>query len=400
MAAGRHEHRAQRGPGDERDVERHVVEREHPAPVAVVHLLLQDRGRADSHALPGQVQPEPDDQERGLVERLAQRADHHRRAGQQQRDPGGLAHPLGDLRGDQCGAGVAHRRDDDQHKEVAERGVGAGRPVEVVAVEQDRHQEQDPVQEAVAAGGAQRGGRPAAPRDIPGPGHQAGQHTGQLAAQPARLRLARAVDGPEQIGGHGPGDQAGQHVAQPPDQQGDGRAALAAAGEHVHAEADDPADRGHDPARGRGHRVGHHQLVPGHHVRQRGRQRGQEEPVDPEHQQDADVQRYPELARGHQPGGERHEQRAQQRGPDQDLAARPAVDEHPGERADQRVGQVQHGERGRGRGRVGERGVVEEHVRAEAGGEHPVAGLRDQPGREQPPEIPLAEHDPQVGEER
>jgi len=52
MAVAGEEGRAQRGSGDERDVEHHVVEGEDPAPVRVVHLFLQDRGRADRHALP------------------------------------------------------------------------------------------------------------------------------------------------------------------------------------------------------------------------------------------------------------------------------------------------------------------------------------------------------------
>src|ERR1700685_3931871 len=40
---------------------------------------------------------------------------------------------------------------DHQQGEVAERRVAVAAPVEVVAVEQDRHQQQDPVEEAVAA---------------------------------------------------------------------------------------------------------------------------------------------------------------------------------------------------------------------------------------------------------
>ena len=71
MAVAGDERRAERGPGDERDVEHHVVEGEDPAPVGVVHLLLQDRGGADRHALPAQVQAEPDGQVGDLDEGLA-----------------------------------------------------------------------------------------------------------------------------------------------------------------------------------------------------------------------------------------------------------------------------------------------------------------------------------------
>ena len=49
-----------------------------------------------------------------------------------------------------------------------------------------------------------------------------------------------------------------------------------------------------------------------HDVRERGRQRGQEEPVDAQHRQHADVQRHPEAARGHQGGGQGHERGPQQ----------------------------------------------------------------------------------------
>ncbi len=63
-----HEDRADGRAGHERDVEQHVVEGEDPAAVGVVDLLLQDRGRADGHALGGQAEQEADDQEAGLAE--------------------------------------------------------------------------------------------------------------------------------------------------------------------------------------------------------------------------------------------------------------------------------------------------------------------------------------------
>ena len=162
MAVRRHDGHAQRRPGDVRGVEHHVVEGEHPAPVGVVHLFLQDRDRADRHALPGEVQAEPDGQVRGLAEGLAQREGHHGARGEQQRDPGGLGQPPGHRRGDQRRAGVADPGQDHQRAEVA-LGHADARPVEVVPVEQDRHQEQRPEQEAEAAGRAERRRRAAPP---------------------------------------------------------------------------------------------------------------------------------------------------------------------------------------------------------------------------------------------
>src|SRR6266568_3013530 len=65
----------------------------------------------------------------------------------------------------------------------------------------------------------------------------------------------------------------------------------------------------------------------------------------------------------------------------------------------QRVREIEDREGLRGRQRVGEDLRGEEHVGGESGVEDAVAGLRDEPGGEQPPEVPLGEHDAQVGNE-
>ena len=222
----------------------------------------------------------------------------------------------------------------------------------------------------------------------------------ELAEQPARRRLPGLAHRAEQVAAHGRRDQAGRHVAAAPDQHGDAapRSVLPVA--TFRPRATIAAQRGHDAAGGGRDRVGHDQLVLGYHVRQRRRQRGQEEPVHAQHEQDRDVQRGAAAARRHQRRGQHHEGRPDQRRPDQDLAPGPAVDEHPGERPDQRVRQVQGGEGRRAGRRAGERRGVEEHVRADPGGDDAVTGLGDQPGGEQPPEVPLGQDDPQVAQER
>ena len=260
MAVGRHDDHAQRRPGDVGGVEHHVVEGEDPAPVGVRHLFLQDRDRADRDALPGEVQAEPDGQVRGLAEGLAQHEGHHGARDEQQRDPGGLGQPPGHRRGHQGGAGVADPGEDHERPEVA-LGHADARPVEVVPVEQDRHQEQRPEQEAEAAGHAERRRRAAPPDDVPGAVGQPGRDRGQLAAQPpapgARVPARRA----EPVAGHGGRDQARRHVTAAPGQQRDRGTALGVAGGHVEPQGDDTADDRRDAADGRRYRVGHHQLV-------------------------------------------------------------------------------------------------------------------------------------------
>ncbi len=399
MAGGGDERRDQCGPGDEGGVERHVVEGEHPATVGVVHFLLQDGGRADRHALPGQVEAERHDQVDDLTECLAQRAGHHGARREQQRDPGRFGHSPGHRRGKQRGAAVADRRHRDEDRDVA-LGHGDARPVEVVPVEQDRHQEQAPVQKPVAAGSTECRGRVPPPQDIPRARRQPGRDRGKLAEQPRLRRLARFPLRAKQILAHGRGDQACRQVTAARDKQGDRGAALGVAGGRVQAQGDDAADGSREAAEGRRHRVRHHELVFGDHVRQRRRKRRQEEPVHAENQQDGEVERRSVTAGRHDRRRQHHEDRTEQRRPDQDLASRPPVDEDPGKRPDHRVRQVQDRERRRPgrRARKGRR--VEEHIGTDPGGEDPVAGLRDQPRGQEPPEARHGEDRAQVSDER
>jgi len=282
---------------------------------------------------------------------------------------------------------------------VAERGVGAGGPEEVVAVEQDRRQQQDPVDRPLATGRAERGRhRPPLP-DVLRAADEPPGHDGEVGQQPAAPLSLGQRGRPEQVAAHGHADGARDQVACPAGQQGHRRPALPAPGDEMNREPGQAAEERDDRAGRRRHRVRHHQRVLAHYVREGGGQRGQEEPVDAQDRQHAYVQGYPEPARGHQVSGQGHEGGPQHGRPDQDLPSRPAVDEHAGERPDQRVWQVQDGEGGRGGTGVGEAGRVEEHVRAEAGREHAVAGLRDQPGREQAAEVPLSQDGAQVSKE-
>jgi hypothetical protein len=275
---------------------------------------------------------------------------------------------------------------------VPERRVPAVALVEVVAVEQDRHQQQDPVQEAVAGRRGQRGGRAAPGRQVPRPAGQAAQHARQFGAQMARRDQARLVVRPQQVPRDAHGHQPGAAIAESADQQRAGRADLAAARDQVHADSGDSADKGHDCPRGGRDRVRHDELVRADDVRQRRGQRRQEEPVNPQHQQGADIERQTQRPQRDERRGQHDEAEPQQRRPDQDLPPRPAVDEHPGERPHQGVGQVQDGKSHGGGRRVGEARRVEEHVGAEAGVEDPVARLGDQPGSEQPAEVTLAQN--------
>ena len=279
-------------------------------------------------------------------------------------------------------------------------GRAHARPVEVVPVQQDRHQEQRPEQEAEAAGDPERRRGTALPDYVPGAVSQPGRDGGDFAAQPRRPRLPGRPRRAEQAARHRGRDKARRDVTTAPDDQGDRRTALGVAGDHVEPQGNDAAYGRHDAADGRRYGVRHDQLVLRHHVRQRGGKRRQEEPVHAEDEQDRHVERHAPVAQGHEYRGRHDENRAQQRRPDQDLAPRPAVDEDPGERADQRVRQVEDREGPRARRRARERRRVEEHVRPDPGGDDAVAGLRGEPGGEQAAEARLSEHGPQLAQER
>jgi hypothetical protein len=202
---------------------------------------------------------------------------------------------------------------------MRERGVGAGRRVEVVPVEQDRGEQQDPVHRPLAAGRPERGRhRPPLP-DMSRAADQSPDHDREFGQQPAPPLPLGERGRPEQVAVHGGADRPRDQVAPAGYEQGDRRPALPATGGEVNREPGQAADERDDGADGRRDRVGHHQRVLRHHVRERGRQRGQEEPVDAQHREHADVQRQPETARGHQKGGQGHEDCPHQCRPDQDL---------------------------------------------------------------------------------
>ena len=265
---------------------------------------------------------------------------------------------------------------------MTERGVAVARRVEVVPVQQDRHYEQDPVKEPEAGDRAERIGRRTALPEMARAGGQAAAHCRKLFGYPASASPRWITLRAEQVAPHSRGGQPGEQVTGAADKQGRGRANVAAPGRQMDAEAGDAADETDDRAGGGGDRVRHHELVLRDDVRQPGGQRGEEEPIDPEHRESANVEREPEVARGNEECGENDEYRPDQRGPHQDLAPGPAIDEDPRERADQRVRQVKDGECLRRGGRVRETLRGEERVSGETRVEHAVTGLRDQPGRE------------------
>lgn len=85
----------------------------------------------------------------------------------------------------------------------------------------------------------------------------------------------------------------------------------------------------------------------------------------------------------HEQRDHEHQRRSQQVRPDQHLPARPAVEEHPGERADEREREQQHGERLRDLS--GRRLFLggEDHIGGERDLERPVGELPDDPCGEQ-----------------
>ena len=249
-------------------------------------------------AIPCPVRPrtKPDDEERELAERRAQDR-RHAGAGEQQGDPGLLGEPPGDRRGDDGREPVAHGGHDDHQGEVAESRVPVAGRVEVVPVQQDRHEERDPVQDAVPADRPDGGRRAPAAGEV---GHSLGE---TVDAPPAVPATAVPVRGPPR----GP-VPAGRAAWWPPSARPAGStlpptSTITAAlpwpppSSRRRPTRDDARDRRHDAADRRGHGVRHHELVVGHDVRQGRGQRGQEEPVDAERGQRAHVQRHTELRR-------------------------------------------------------------------------------------------------------
>jgi len=114
----------------------------------------------------------------------------------------------------------------------------------------------------------------------------------------------------EQVAPHRGRGQPGQEIAPGRDQNDYGRAAVPAAQQQPEADRDDAGHGRHDPADGRGDRIGHDQLVIGYNVRQGRRQRRQEETVHAQRGQRADIQRHTQFADADQQGGDRDQHRA------------------------------------------------------------------------------------------
>jgi hypothetical protein len=126
------------------------------------------------------------------------------------------------------------------------------------------------------------------------------------------------------------------------------------------------------------------------HMRQAGRQRRQEEPVDPERGNRGHHEQHPVKARRpgavlaeDQPRDRQHEEDLDQVADDQHPLTPPPVEEDPSERSGQRVREQQHGERRGALLRSGRVLGVEEHVTGERGLEDSVGDRRDEPGRVQ-----------------
>jgi hypothetical protein len=199
-------------------------------------------------------------------------------------------------------------------------------------------------------------------------------------------RLGREVR-PEQVLVH-PGRQPGGHrVGQRGHHDDLGVGVAAVTEQPLEPETDPAAEDRHHGAGGGGHRVRHHQLGPGHHVRERGRQPGQEEPVHRQAGEHGGIEGYAGHVRRAEPGHAEHHGGAEQVGHHQDLPPPPPVEQHTRERADQRVGQQQGRERGRNTARRRLPLRREEEQARERGLERAVGGLRRQPGREQPAEV-------------
>jgi hypothetical protein len=130
---------------------------------------------------------------------------------------------------------------------------------------------------------------------------------------------------------------------------------------------------------------------------ERGAEGGEEEPVDAE---DGERDRVEELvgqARGHEGRRDQQQGAAHDRRDDEDLPARPSVDEDADEGAEHAVRQQQH----RQADRHLERGRLllgaEEGETHDAELEDPVGELRDQPGGEQPSEVAPLQDRAEIG---
>jgi hypothetical protein len=122
-------------------------------------------------------------------------------------------------------------------------------------------------------------------------------------------------------------------------------------------------------------------------MRQRRRQTRGDEPGESVDDQRAAQYRHVARSRHQQRGDSEDQHQPAEVCPDEHQSAIPTVEQRPGERAEQRVRQEQHGERSCDRPGGGGPLGVEQNGPREAGLEQPVAELADRPQLEQSPEF-------------
>ena len=258
---------------------------------------------------------------------------------------------------------------------------------EVVPVEQQDRDRRDPVEEPVRADRGQRRGDLAPLGHVPGTGDQP---AGDVAhGLPAR---APHVVRPELVRPEPAGQERRRAVAEDRGQRDQRVPAVAVADDLPQQHRDPEADRGRDRAAGRAQRVAGDQLLRLDDVRLGGRLRGQEEPVDRGDQQRGRVERHALDPGRDLDRDDADQQAAQHVGPEQHPLPPPAVQQHAGERPDERVRQQQHGERAGDLGRVAGALRAEQHHPGQARLEHPIGALAGQPGAVEPAEVRPAQH--------
>ena len=132
------------------------------------------------------------------------------------------------------------------------------------------------------------------------------------------------------------------------------------------------------------------------HVRQRGGQRREEEPVNRHDNERGDVEQFVVDARRHLGGDAQNQHSADQVREHKHPLAPPAVEQHAGERPDEAVRQQDHRESSRDLGRVRLPLRVEQHRAGQRYLEDTVAELAEQTHEQQPPEVAPSERDAQV----
>ncbi len=247
------------------------------------------------------------------------------------------------------------------------RGIG-------VSDEHEHQQAVDSEHHAVCGQPGQRRGHRRHCRDGAGAVHPPGGH--RIDDRPVDRALA--VVGTEQVRRKAP-RQPQRERNRDRDEKDDccGADVVGAEQPAGHQHEDGAEERGGPARRGRD-RVHRHHLVAWHHVRQRRRQAGRDEAGEPVDDQRGDQDRQIVCADREQHGDDEHHQQAPDVGADEHQASVPPVQQRAGERAEQRVRQIEHGERaGDGPRRRGPFGAEQQPAR-QARGEQAVTELTDE----------------------